>query len=423
MLNPGFKQDFINAMADQLNTNFQPDHMNAVIDRMSETIEDEIDNHMTRWGSSISNWRTHVTNLRTFSDNRATYMKAHIQNTFKTGPAHVLTLEVSNPSEGGIQLNTLLLDQFPWSGEYFQGNAVEVTAIPKPGFKFVRWEGAVESSEVDVTLDLQAASTLKAIFEPADEEITSIVINEVNYNSDKDFDSDDWIELYNNSSSSMDLTGWFLTDDDPTHSYILPSEELAAGAYLVICRDLEKFEAIHPGITTTTGNTDFGWSSEGDCVRLHNPDGLLTDEVCYTNTAPWPELPDGKGYSLALLAPNFNNSLPQSWYAEAGNGSPGAANDSPLGAAPAAKSILLYPNPVKNQLTIELKPTAFPETSVVVYNQQGAVVATLLDRYLLKEPIRFVWDLPKELVPGVYFLEKRTPEKSEVLRFIVIDEK
>ncbi len=424
MLNPGFKQDFINAMADQLNTNFQPAHMNAVIDRMADTIEDEIDNHMIRWGSSLSTWHSNVNSLREFSDNRATYMKTHIQSTFKTGPTHILTLDVKDQSEGGIHLNTLSLDQFPWSGEYFEGNAVEITAVPKPGYRFVRWEGDLESINPQVSIDLQTATSLKAVFELADEEITSLVINEVNYNSDKDFDSDDWIEIYNNGSSSIDLAGWHLTDDDPEHKYLLPTEELAPGAYLVVCRDMEKFEDVYPGTTTIAGNTDFGWSSDGDCVKLSNSDGVITDEVCYTNVDPWPELADGKGYSMALLAPNFNNSLASNWYAEANNGSPGVANDSPLATtAYSGKSILLYPNPVNNQLTIELTPSSSPETTVVVYNQQGTVVATLLDRFPLEEQTRFVWDLPQDLGPGLYILEKRTSDKSQVYRFVVIDEK
>ena len=44
-----------------------------------------------------------------------------------------------------------------------------------------------------------------------------IVINEVASSGDPD----DWIELHNGGSESVDLGGWTLTDSDPTHTLSL----------------------------------------------------------------------------------------------------------------------------------------------------------------------------------------------------------
>jgi hypothetical protein len=67
----------------------------------------------------------------------------------------------------------------------------------------------------------------------------SIVINEATSSNstfdDEDGDSPDWLELFNNSDTTVDLTGWSLTDDslEPT-KWVFPQTMLAPGAYLRI---------------------------------------------------------------------------------------------------------------------------------------------------------------------------------------------
>ena len=53
---------------------------------------------------------------------------------------------------------------------------------------------------------------------------------------DEDGDAEDWIEIYNNSSTSVDLSGWSLTDDaaDLTKWIFPPGTSLGAGEYRVI---------------------------------------------------------------------------------------------------------------------------------------------------------------------------------------------
>ena len=50
----------------------------------------------------------------------------------------------------------------------------------------------------------------------------AIIINEINYNSSANFDSDDWIELYNASSESEDISNWTIKDDDDSHIFSIP---------------------------------------------------------------------------------------------------------------------------------------------------------------------------------------------------------
>ena len=50
-----------------------------------------------------------------------------------------------------------------------------------------------------------------------------IVINEINYNSSDNFDSDDWVEIYNNSNDTIDIGSWLLKDEDDEHIFTVPS--------------------------------------------------------------------------------------------------------------------------------------------------------------------------------------------------------
>lgn len=107
-----------------------------------------------------------------------------------------------------------------------------------------------------------------------------LVINEVRSQGD------DFVELYNGGTSSVDLSYFKLTDSDPGQVYVLPEgTTIEAGDYLVI-------EGDH---TTTPPALPFGLGS-ADWVRLLNPYDRLLDEYAWTshvNTAS--RCPDGSG--------------------------------------------------------------------------------------------------------------------------------
>lgn len=106
---------------------------------------------------------------------------------------------------------------------------------------------------------------------------SKILISEfmaVNSNSivDGDGDHSDWIELYNNTSNSIDLKGWFLTDKaDNLKKWEFPSVVIAKGAYLVIFAS-EK--------DTTDSNkslhTNFKLSGSGEYLAICEPDSTIS---------------------------------------------------------------------------------------------------------------------------------------------------
>ncbi len=94
-----------------------------------------------------------------------------------------------------------------------------------------------------------------------------LVINEILTHQDQDVPGD-WVELVNTSSTTIDINGWFLSDDEDALDKVQLSglSSLAPGAYLVLS------EASHFG-ATVAGLNGFGLSELGDAVYLSSGDG------------------------------------------------------------------------------------------------------------------------------------------------------
>lgn len=156
-----------------------------------------------------------------------------------------------------------------------------------------------------------------------------IVINEIMYNSPGD--DEEWIEFYNNTSSPVDLSGWYIQDDDPTHTPLtLPGNTtIGANDYFTIAISTS---GAFPFTPDYDGTNDITWSlgNGGDEVNLYNLGRIQADFVGYDDSDPWPTEPDGSGPTLSLIAPSLDNSLPESWDPSIENGgTPGAENYPP----------------------------------------------------------------------------------------------
>jgi hypothetical protein len=138
---------------------------------------------------------------------------------------------------------------------------------------------------------------------------SSIVINEImplniSYVIDQNGEYDDWIELYNNSSLSFDISGYYLSDSKASLSrWKIPAGTTISGnGYLVFWADKQ---------TTQTGlHTNFALSKDGEKVYFVTPDFLIIDEVEYpatTKQLSYSRVPDGKG-SFIWKSPTINSS-------------------------------------------------------------------------------------------------------------------
>lgn len=420
MRNETFKNDFINAFADRLNTTLLTGNVWARINDMRSAIASEIPRHYSRWGQNQSVWQSNVKEMNDFAANRPGYVKSHIKTRFNLPGEYTLTLEVNDEAYGAVRLNMIVPENYPWSGSYFQGAPVTLKAIPTAGYSFVRWEGDHKSSADSIVVDFKSNAKVKAVFELTNDELAAIVINEINYNSPDDFDTEDWVELHNRSGIDVDISGWILKDDDDDHEFIFPENTvMKAGGFLVICRDKESFSKLHPSVTNYLGDMDFGLSSGGDCVRLFSDGMEQVDGVCFEGGGDWPDGANGKGATLALANPNFDNSDPANWYDLFDNGSPGEANAiiSGIATEPDNQRLSCYPNPVSENAVIAYRVNKPGRILLEVVDMQGKTVSVLRDGLSVPGEHQHHWR-PADVPAGMYIIRMIAPDGVSIAKAI-----
>ena len=387
--NNQFKVKFVNYFADMINTVFLPTSAQNYIDSLANNIQNEIPAHYNRWSTNINNWQSNLTVMKNYFVQRPAYMRNFIRQRFGLPAQYVLTLAIDSPVKGNVQLNSLKIDVANWSGIYFQNNPVTLSAIPKPGYKFLRWTGAVESTDNAITVNMDQAKKINALFISDDETVGAIVINEINYNSSKNFDADDWVELYNRSNSAIDVSNWILKDDDDSHAYKLPQNTIMQGnTYMVLSSDVSKFKEVFTNVSSVHGDLGFKFSSSGDMVRLYDNAGTLQDSVAFTSKSPWAVEANGEGPTLELLGPFLENSIPESWSTFLGNGTPGQKNNVLTSIEEVNNfEIQIYPNPTAAEVWISNQNLKIEKT--IVCDVTGKVLSQINGQVEMIDLTRF----------------------------------
>ncbi|MBK9272077.1 MAG: CotH kinase family protein [Saprospiraceae bacterium] len=138
--NDSFKNYFINRYADLINTSFRPSKMMAVLDSLELFLESAMHAHFNKWGSNVGEWKNELnTKLRTYITFRPEFAFEHIRKEMKQDSLCTITVETLPKDAGVIQLNSLTLNDFPFSGQYFTSNSVQLNATRKPGYRFAYW--------------------------------------------------------------------------------------------------------------------------------------------------------------------------------------------------------------------------------------------------------------------------------------------
>lgn len=155
--NEEFRNQFINRFADVMNTTFRSENVHGKIDEMQAALEQEMQYNIQRWVNfnSIKEWHDSVNVMRNFGKERPRYMKQQIMEQFGIMKTVSFTVNLENIQEGTVQINTVNIDSVTpglinnsrWQGSYFTGIPIEVTALPKTGYRFVGWEGREDETE------------------------------------------------------------------------------------------------------------------------------------------------------------------------------------------------------------------------------------------------------------------------------------
>ncbi len=317
--NPEFFANFINRLADYLNTSFHQDRVLAKISEMESALLPEIDRHLKRWNLSRATWVEHVQRIKRFAFERPNYLRTHMSNFLGAGDP--VSIQLSCGKGGSILINQHIhLRNQRIEGKYFSEVPVKIEALPQLGYRFSHWlvnGEVVYSGKLLLKLKDKKERLVEAIFEPHNHPFADkLVINEIcPYNKE----SGDWLELFNNADEPVNLKGWMLTDLKK-NQFIFPSVVIEPHAYLVVSEDSLNFNRAYPRAMPFIGGLSFGLHKRRENLFLYSNDGAAIDSVSY-------ELPIvDTSFSLSLLLPELNNSEQENWILDVGNGTPNRAN-------------------------------------------------------------------------------------------------
>ncbi len=139
---------------------------------------------------------------------------------------------------------------------------------------------------------------------------TEIVINELMVEPPAGHRDGEFIELYNKGDSSVDMSGWRVTEGV---SFRFPEGTMIApGEYVVIAANQRFTGAAFPE-ARIIGQYEGNLSNNNELLRIEDAWGNLVDEVHYHTGGDWPEKAGGLGSSLELRHPEMDNSMPTAW--------------------------------------------------------------------------------------------------------------
>jgi hypothetical protein len=412
MQNEEFRHKFINRFADEMNTRFLPSNVTDHFLEIYDSIYNEMLNHINRWIESepwvnINTVYQFVDNMNNFAINRQPIVKQNILDEFNLDNYHEIRLYNDNPERGYIKVNNnLRIQEEQWGGDYFEDVPIILKAIAESSYEFSHWSGLIDSTDSEIEINLNNVSQITAHFNPMDE--SHIVINEINYKSSDNFDTGDWIELYNPNEIEIDISGWFLKDSNDSNEYIFPQGTIIQGnSFLLIVRNSDDFSNFFPEITSYIGEFDFGLSGS-DAVRLFDNELVIQDEVYYESSDPWPVLSDGVGYTLELIDPSYDNLLPNSWANINYHGSPNAVNSATASISEVEDIYSrIYPNPFVSDLYILFELNNRENTTIQLFDLKGSLIS-VIHQGVLNAGMHKISRNFEDLNSGIYLLKIKT---------------
>ncbi|MBK8562502.1 MAG: lamin tail domain-containing protein [Saprospiraceae bacterium] len=189
---------------------------------------------------------------------------------------------------------------------------------------------------------------------------SNVVINEVMasnvaYITDENGEYEDWIELYNNSGSSVNLGGWFLSDNpDNLDKWEFPTNTIIpAMGYIIIWADEDSSQGpLH---------ANFKLSAMGEELLLINASGSTVQDITFGQQQAdkgYARSPNGTG-NFTIKNPTFK-----------------ANNDtgiSAVGEEEREDSLTIFPNPASGS-EVFLRSNKQGKQFVEVFNQVGQKV-------------------------------------------------
>ncbi len=240
----------------------------------------------------------------------------------------------------------------------------------------------------------------------------TVVINEIMYAPLTN--EAEYVELVNNSSQRVDLSGWKISDRPETSgssnecSLGTRRRPLQPGECFVIASDSSVFkrfrnlDTMDNGRIVIANHSGLGFNNEGDAVILQDAVGSTIDSVAYTPSWHNPNVADQTGRSLEKIAPWLRSNDARSWSTcvLGIGGTPGATNSIFTAGLPVQARVSCSPNPfspdgdgVEDFSIIHYElPTEVATVSVRLYDVKGRLIRHLVNSEPSGMKREVVWD-------------------------------
>ncbi|MCD6201128.1 MAG: CotH kinase family protein [Bacteroidales bacterium] len=257
LANPEAQHYFINTFSGLLNSSFAPPRVLHMIDSLKKLYEHDMPRHIDKWrntapdGSpawwksqdnpryiqqddgyggpclaSYSQWESYFSNMRYVARNRPAALLHELRDLFVLGEIRHITLQSSGKNDGIIEVNGILHRYTDTAASYFEGQTLDIRAVPKYGHIFRGWyrfrtnmpdQDSLISRNPSLSLIVATDTMLKALFDTTETEnhlhINEVMAKNYSYYSSGPGYSTDWIELYNDADQYISTGNLYLTND------------------------------------------------------------------------------------------------------------------------------------------------------------------------------------------------------------------
>lgn len=167
-MNPDFNQYYKSRFIDMWNTTWSCDNMIPYLDSIVSVIDPEMTQHAARWSGTYTEWQTNVTTLRNFILNRCNAMASGFIGCYALNGPYDVTIDADPAGAGSVKFNSLTINQFPWTGQYFGGMDNLLEALPNPSWYFSNWSAVntvtPNNTSINAKVNLTAADSIIAHF-------------------------------------------------------------------------------------------------------------------------------------------------------------------------------------------------------------------------------------------------------------------
>ena len=111
-----------------------------------------------------------------------------------------------------------------------------------------------------------------------------IILTEIMYDPPGADSKREWVEVFNEGESDIDLTKWFFYENNVFHRITTENSPIIpAGAYAIIADSIPDFMNDHPGYSGLIFNSSFSLNNTGEPLAMANPEREIINAFTYSS--------------------------------------------------------------------------------------------------------------------------------------------